>query len=152
MIYTGMIFQYDSTQGTGLIMLSDGEKKEFSSKDWTDAVNSPAIGQKISYKNDANGIEIKVANEEDTNKPLADKEQKNSEEENVMKDFTSLDDYLKHFLSLGFNLVKDTKRDESRTITLRSYTTTEFREATITQSGSKISIEQTLDGKPININ
>ena len=74
MVSTGMIFQYDSTQGTGLLMLSDGETKEFSSNDWTDTVNSPAIGQKISYLSDAHGTQIKVAGEEDTSKALADTE------------------------------------------------------------------------------
>ena len=39
MVFIGMIFQFNSDQGTGLIMLSDGEKKEFSTDEWADEVN-----------------------------------------------------------------------------------------------------------------
>ena len=153
MLFTGMIYQYDSTEGTGLLMLSDGEKKEFSSNDWIDSVNMPAVGQKISYESNANRIQIKVASEEDIHKALAEKEKKGSKEENVSTDltqqFTSLDDWLNYFTSIGYKLVKDTGIDESRTLTLRLYTPADYGEAIIKQSGSKISISQTLNGKPV---
>lgn len=156
MVSTGMIFQYDSTQGTGLLMLSDGETKEFSSNDWTDTVNSPAIGQKISYLSDAHGTQIKVAGEEDTSKALADTEKEGSKEENISKNtmdqFTSVDDYLKYFTDMGFKQVKDIQNTESRTLTLRMYTPNDYGEAIIEQIGSKISVTQILNGKPVAMN
>ena len=156
MIFTGMIYQYDNTQGTGLLMLSDGEKKEFSSNDWIDSVNMPAVGQKISYESNANRIQIKVASEEDINKALADKEKKSSKEENASTDateqFTNLDDCLNYFTSMGYKLVKDTQSDESRNLTLRLYTPTNYGEAMVKQSGSKITITQTFNGKPVVMN
>ena len=153
MLFTGMIYQYDSSEGTGLLMLSDGEKKEFSSNEWIDSVNMPAVGQKISYESDANRIQIKVASEEDINRALAEKEKQSSKEENVSTDvtqqFASLDDYLNYFTNMGYKLTKDTVSDESRILTLRLYTPTDYGEAIIKQSGSKISIMQTLNGKPV---
>ncbi len=65
------------------------------------------------------------------------------------EEFTSLDDYLNHFTSIGFKLVKDDENNETRTLTLRRYVEGEYSEATIKQSGSKISVIQTVDGKPI---
>ncbi len=144
MVFIGMIFQYDSTQGTGLIMLSDGEKKEFSSSDWTDTVNSPNVGQKVSYENDDNRILIKLASQDDIDKAL--KKDEDSKEEK------SLDDYLNYYVDMGFKLVKDEQSDSSRIVTLRSFTVEEYSEAIIKQTGSKVTVAQTLNGKPLILN
>ena len=48
MVSIGMIFQFNSDEGSGLIMLSDGATKEFTTRDWTDESNAPAVGLKIS--------------------------------------------------------------------------------------------------------
>lgn len=153
MIFIGMIYQYDSTEGTGLLMLSDGDKREFSSSDWVDSVNAPAVGQKISYKSDANRIQIKVASEEDISKALAEKEKQSSSEENVStefeKQFANLDDCLEYFTDRGFKQVKDIQSDDLRTLTLRKYTEVEYGEAIIEQKGSRLSIQLTLNGKPV---
>ena len=76
-----MIYQFDSTQGTGLIMLSDGDKREFSSNDWVDVSTAPAVGLKVSYESSDDLIKIKVASEADKNKALQDEKKNASKEE-----------------------------------------------------------------------
>ena len=64
--------------------------------------------------------------------------------------FTNLDDYLQHYISMGFKLVKDDESDKSRTLTLRSYVMGEYSEAIITQRGSEINVRKTVDGKVVS--
>ena len=153
MIFIGMIYQYDSEEGTGLLMLSDGEKKEFNISQWVDSINEPKIAQKISYEIVANRAEIKAASEEDIARASVQKEEEESPKEETassdsMKQFANLDDCLEYFRQREFKLVKDTPSDESRVLTLRKYTPTEYGEAIITERESKLSIELSLNGKP----
>ena len=153
MIFIGMIYQYDSEQGTGLLMLSDGEKKEFTINEWVDSVTQPKMAQKISYELVANRVCIKAATEEDIARASAEKEEEVSVEEESassesMHQFANLDDCLEYFTQREFKVVKDIPNDESRVLTLRKYTPTEYGEAIITQRNSKINIELTLNGKP----
>lgn len=151
MIFIGMIFQYDASQDAGIIMLSDGEKKEFTSNDWVDTLNQPAVGQKVSYETNENSVQIKVATQEDMNKSLADQEKKEASTDNA-KQLTSVDDYLEYFTSMGFKLVKDDKSDVSRTLALRSYSMDEFSEVNIKEANSKVTIEHTVNGKVVQMN
>ena len=153
MIYTGMIFQYNEALGSGLIMLFDGEKKEFTKTDWIDAINAPAVGQKISYESMANKVYIKLFSEEDANKESLVQEQgrdedllPQSEEESL-----SVDEYIEYYISNGFKVLRDVQNDASRTVTLRFYKSGDFGEAIITQNGSKINIEQTLNGEKLSL-
>ena len=154
MVFTGMIFQFNSEEGRGLIMLSDGEQREFCTNDWIDTENMPAVGQKISYENGNNRIQIKVANEEDKIVVSSDEEKKSDPEEDNETDlippqFTKVEDYINYYKDMGFKLVKDSGDDELRTVTLRLYTVTDYGEATIKQDGSKISVTQVLNGKTV---
>lgn len=151
MTLIGMIYQYDCEQNMGLLMVPGGDKKEFSINDWTDSVNSPAVGQKIAYIVDANRVEIKVASEEDINNAATDKEENSKGQEpstDTENQFANLDECLKYFVDKDFRVVKDTHINESQVLTLRKYTDVEYGEAIVTYSGSKISIDLTLNGKP----
>lgn len=138
MILTGMIFQYNVEQGIGLLMLSDGTQKEFNQKEWTDTANAPAVGQKIAYISNASKIEIRVATQEDISAPLLQKE-----------DTLSVESQLKHFIALGFKLVKESTASDTRTLILRSFANYESEEVVITQKGTKVSVMQSINGKPI---
>ena len=109
MVFTGMIFQFNSDEGTGLIMLSDGETKEFSTDDWVDESNVPAVGLKISYESSDDLIKIKVPSVEDKNKSLPN--EKTSKEDDIAS-FTSIEEFQSYFSDKGFDVIKNT--DESR--------------------------------------
>lgn len=139
MVYRGMIFQYNTDNGTGLIMLSDGTQKTFTSDDWVDSTNTPTVGQKIAYIDNVNDIQVRVASEDDINDTESDKEES-----------TSVDEHLEHFVSIGFKLVKDTINNEIRTVILRSFATGESQEVIITKKDSKTTIVETINGKTIS--
>ncbi|PHQ55375.1 MAG: hypothetical protein COA30_06925 [Sulfurimonas sp.] len=139
MVYIGMIFQYNTDNGTGLIMLSDGAQKTFTSDDWIDSTNTPTVGQKIAYIDNTNDIQVRVASEDDINDTVSDKEES-----------TSVDEHLEHFVSIGFKLVKDTINNEIRTVILRSFATGESQEVIITKKDSKTTIVETINGKTIS--
>lgn len=61
----------------------------------------------------------------------------------------SLEDYLNHFTSIGFKLVKDEQTDISRILSLRSYSMDEFSEVIIQQRDTNLSVVQTVNGKQI---
>lgn len=154
MIYIGMIFQYDGTQGKGLIMLTDGEKKEFTTDEWIDSENMPAVGQKISYKSSSSKVKIRVATQEDLDMSLLPEAEQKSDEEEIKSDFdgvepVTVDDFINYFTSLGYKLIKDLKDETSRSITLRMYTPADYGEATINLNGSEMSVVQTLNGKTV---
>lgn len=146
-----MIYQFYSEQGTGLIMLSDGEKKEFSITDWVDNDNAPGVAQKIAYIESHNRIEIRKATEED--EILASSAQKEeSSEEALLVDsetpkFDSIEDCIRYYTDGGFKIVKEMTIDRTRTVTLRFYTPTDYGEAVIKHHGSKISVTQTINGQ-----
>ncbi|MDF1878559.1 hypothetical protein JHD46_02765 [Sulfurimonas sp. SAG-AH-194-C20] len=138
MILTGMIFQYNEEEGLGLLMLSDAKQKEFSQKEWIDAGNEPAVGQKIAYISKADTFEVRVATQDDIKKSLLKQEEQTAEE------------HLEHFTSLGFKLVKDTTINNVRTLTLRSFANFESEEVIITQKDNSVSVLQSINGKLIN--
>ena len=65
------------------------------------------------------------------------------------EEFTSVDEYINHFTSMGFKVLKDTENDGARTLMLRRYVMDEHGEVIIKQSNSKISVTQTLNGKKV---
>ncbi|MDQ7043337.1 MAG: hypothetical protein Q9M34_07365 [Sulfurimonas sp.] len=139
MVYIGLVYQYNADEQSGLIMLSDGSNKTFTNDDWVDRSNSPSVGQKIVYKNSANGIEVKVAMQDDIN-----------EASSAKKESKSVDEHLEYYISLGFKLVKDIKNDASRVLTLRSFARGESEEVIIKEDTSKIDIVRTLNGKVVS--
>lgn len=140
---TGMIFQFNSDDGKGLIMLSDGETREFSRSQWVDKKRDPVIGMKISYDIRTNKISSQTENQEtDTRK---------SEEENTQDvlSFNSVDEYITHFKEDGFNFVKDFEDDGVRTIIFRKYTIEEPLEIIITVKNGQISLVYMVNGKKV---
>ncbi|SFV61239.1 hypothetical protein MNB_SM-4-957 [hydrothermal vent metagenome] len=138
MIYIGMIFQYNTDTSSGLIMLSDGGQKSFTSDDWVDTTNTPTVGQKIAYIDDANTIQVRVACEADMNNKPEEK-----------KELKSVDEHVAHFTSLGFKLIKDANNDGTRVLTLRSFATGESEEVVIKEKASNISVVRTHNGKVV---
>ncbi|MDF1882839.1 hypothetical protein JHD49_02680 [Sulfurimonas sp. SAG-AH-194-C21] len=138
MVYIGMIYQYNKDDASGLIMLSDGGNKTFTSSDWTDELNSPSVGQKIAYENNEDRVSIRVATKDDVNISLSTQAEKKSVEK-----------HLEHFTALGFKLIKDIQANEVRTLTLRSFAKLESEEVIIKETTTKITIVQTLNGKVV---
>jgi len=156
MISVGVIFQYDSSEGRGQIMLSNGEKKEFSTAEWADNENEPKIAQRIAYENINHRIKIRVAREEDEIAASSDAVDESPQEEESksgteIEQFDNVDDYISHYTDMGFKLVKDMQGEQSRTVSLRLYTPSDYGEAIIKQNGSKIGVTQTINGKTVVI-
>lgn len=143
MVHIGMIFQYDSTQEMGLVMITGGEKREFALHNWVDVQNQPEVGQKVTYDESSHPVKIKVANEDDKIIVPCDDEKDNTK----VEEFSDIDEAVKYFTDMGFKTLKEIKDDESRTVTLRLYTPTDYGEVTIKQSGSEISVKQIINGK-----
>lgn len=155
MVHIGMIFQYDSTKRMGLVMITGGEKREFTLHNWVDDENQPAVGQKVTYDESTHPVKIQVANEDDKIIVPSDEENqdvqiKDSSNETQEHSFTDVDKSITYFTDMGFKVLKDIKDDESRTVTLRLYTPTDYGEVTIKQSGLKISVNQIINGKTIS--
>lgn len=147
MVSIGMIFQFDSTEGTGLIMLSGGEQKEFSTNEWVDDSNTPSVGLKVSYESSDGLIKIKVASE--TDKILPEKEKEEELDENKIL-FSSVDEYINYYKDNGFKLINDSQEEHSRKVALRKFSVDKHEEIKITQSDSKISVTQMLNGKKVD--
>ena len=62
----------------------------------------------------------------------------------------TVDEYINHFIQLGFKLLKDTENDGTRTLMLRKYVMDEHGEVIIKHCDSKISVTQTVNGKKID--
>lgn len=131
-----MIYQFDSTQGSGLIMLSDGEKREFSSNDWVDASNMPAVGLKVSYESSDGLIKIKVASEEDKKKALSDEKHKSSKEEDITS-FTSIQEYQTYFSNKGFDLIKNSQEHADDELTMGRFDDESVETVSITFKNSQ---------------
>lgn len=111
---TGMIFQFNSEQGTGLIMFSDGEQKEFSTDEWVDESNMPSVGLKILYEDSDDLIKIKVLSEEDIKKISSAKKPKEEE----LTNFSSLEEFQTYFSDKGFDIIKNTDEPTDKQLTM----------------------------------
>ncbi len=147
MVSTGMIFQYNNAEGKGLLMLSDGEKKEFSVHEWTDKLNALKVGLRILYENDNGLIKIKMATH--TDKVLPKK--KKCEVELSKKDlvFSSLEEYIDYYKACGYKLVNDSKETQIRNVVLRKFSVDKHEEVKISLNNSRITLIELLNGKPI---
>jgi len=115
----GMIFQFNTDAGTGLIMLSDGEQKEFSTNDWVDESNMPAVGLQILYEDNDNLIKIKIPSEEEKNEFGSTKKPKKEKE---LTSFASLEEFQNYFSNMGFDLLKTTDEAADNELTLGKFT------------------------------
>ena len=107
MVSIGMIFQFNSVEGTGLIMLSDGEKKEFSTNEWVDESNMPSIGLEILYDSSDNIIKIKVPSEEEKDEIRPNKKTKKEEE---ISSFASIEEFQSYYSNKGFDVINNTDK------------------------------------------
>jgi len=169
MIFRGMIFQYNSEQGTGLIMLSDGEKKEFSTNDWADNSNSPKIGLEILYDTSAGPVKIKALSAQEKSRFLEDEKKEkekpddkslsNEEPEVAQKTeevndetlaFTDFDEHVQYYVDHGFKLARDAENNGTRTASFRNYVMGDFQEITLKETDSKITVIKMLNGKQVD--
>lgn len=104
----GMIFQYNSEQGEGLVMLSNGETKSFTTHEWKDESIEPAVGLKISYELLEDKVAIKIFAE---TAPIHTQNQK-SEGEDDETSLTSLQACENAYLEKGFEVVKDKSNED----------------------------------------
>lgn len=114
MVSIGMIFQFNNDEGTGLIMLTNGDTKEFATRDWVDESNDPAVGLKISYEDNGYLRKIKVPSEEEINNISS-----NVNQNEDPTSFTSLEEYENHYLNKDFVTVGKTKD----TLKMQKYST-----------------------------
>lgn len=63
----------------------------------------------------------------------------------------SFDEYIEQFKAQGFKLVKDTQEGETRSASLRFYTSEEYGEVTLKEKKgqNKISVMQSMNGKVV---
>lgn len=134
MVFTGMIFQFDSAQGTGLIMLSDGETKEFSTDDWVDASNTPAIGLKVSYESSDELIKIKVPGAEEKTEVLPNEKTKQEED---ISSFTSIEECQSYFSNKGFDLIKSAEDTAPEKLRMGKFSDESVQTVAITFKNSK---------------
>ncbi|MBN2816928.1 MAG: hypothetical protein JXQ67_09605 [Campylobacterales bacterium] len=141
---SGMIFQYDRSEQNGLLMLTNGEKKEFNIDNWVDALNEPFVGQKISYEFVSGKAQIWV---EGSQRLELQESAVEVDEDEI--DLGDVDDHITYYISMGFNLVKDSMENGSRIVNLRYYRNGEFGEATIKENNGVISLTQSMNGQTI---
>lgn len=150
MIYIGMIFQFDSSEGTGLMMFAEGDKRAFTSSEWVDGENTPTVGQKVSYEISGDTVRIKVAGGSDTITAVPPEVKQSTQEETTTftESFSSMEECAAHYTDMGFKLVKNLQGNALETITLRKLEMGEPIEVIVTQNGSSISVAKTVNGKP----
>lgn len=143
-----MIFQFNEQGGHGMIMLTNGDTKEFSLRDWVDKGSEPAVGKKIAYILEGPQVQIREASKEDE---IASKKPQEPEiiEEAVQNAIGDFDAHIAHFTAQEFKLVKDVQDAGVRVATLRLYTPYDYGEVTLKQEGSELSVSQTMNGKTV---
>ncbi len=167
MVSIGMIFQFNNDQGAGLIMLSDGQKKEFTLKDWIDETNTPRVGLEIVYDSSDALIKIRVPSEaekdalklkkkpkKDAAADLGSTEGSQSDPSDIDSDVVqgtdgSVEEHIKRFQDDGYRLIKDINEKGSRTAMLRRYVMDEHSEIIIKCSDDKTTLTKTVNGKKV---
>jgi len=151
-----MISRYLHDSGNGTLVLSDGEIREFKKEEWIDTEYEPGIGQKVLYKSDQNGTEIRIITEEEIealkNNSLKEETavEKPSEEESSNNQFATVEEAIEHYLNLGFKKTIDKENNGVRSISMRYFDAQgEFGEAIISVNVENIEVKETRNGKPI---
>ncbi len=164
MFFIGMIYQFNSDQGTGLIMSSDGETKEFSVDNWTDESQTPYIGLQVLYEYTDNTTKIRVATEseksEDKLRQQRQREAANTQpvvesptmpSDNKSHDaIKSVDEQIQFYKDEGFNLINDIDENGLRKARLRRYVMGEFAEVLIECKDNDITVTKTLNGQKVD--
>jgi len=145
---TGMIFQFNNEEGTGLIMLSHGSSKEFSAKNWIDTSCEPSVGLKVSFEGTDTLMNIEVLKDESIS-IIPTVENKSKADESKKVEFSSVDEYITHFKDLGYKLAKDVDTGTTRTATLRIFLEDGHGESVVTSTDGKISVKTMVNGKEV---
>ncbi|HFS85430.1 MAG TPA: hypothetical protein ENK72_02300 [Epsilonproteobacteria bacterium] len=151
----GMVSRYFSESGTGSLVLSDGEIREFTREQWTDTEWEPGIGQKVLYTSDQNGTQLRTITEEEVealkNMPSEEEPEvaKPAEEVSAEPAFSSSEEAIAYYISAGFKKASKREVNGIRTISMRYYDQGEFGEAVITVNGAHIEIKETRNGQPV---
>ncbi|PHR57103.1 MAG: hypothetical protein COA44_06855 [Arcobacter sp.] len=148
MILTGMIFQFNKDSGEGLIMSSKGATNEFSASNWIDTSCEPSVGLKVSFEGSDTLINIEVLKDESIS-IVSDNKKYSASDEQKMEEFSSVDEYIEHFKSLGYKLAKDTDDGKVRTASLRRFLEDGHGEMIITSIDSKITVKTMVNGKEV---
>lgn len=143
MTFKGTVLKYDSASESGVIMLSNGKQKKFTSQDWIDTLTKPMVHQKVSFENDESPMQIKSIAQENTSQPTPKKEK------TTQKKFTDIDECIQYFTNKKFKIIRDNQEGESRSLILRSYSQGDFAEVIIKSTTSRIKVTQTVNGKPL---
>jgi len=138
MVFTGMIFRFDSEQGTGQIMLSDGDIKGFSIDEWVDTSNVPKVGLAVSYENSNNIIKIKVPSEPEKTKDLPDDKINNED----ITSFTSLEEYQTYFSDQGFDIIKNKQEPVYDELTMGKFCDESVQKVSIRLENAKAELSE----------
>ena len=134
MVLSGMIFQFNSEQGTGLLMLSNGESKEFSIRDWVDESQAPEVGLKISYEDSGYFKKIKLFSEEES---IANDAKTNENNTN----FKSIKDYENHYSAENYVTISST--DEK--LSMQKYSTEGIHSILVKLNDGEAQVTEDLD-------
>lgn len=152
----GMVSRYLSETAKGSLVLSDGDIREFTRQEWIDKEYEPGIGQKVLYKSDQNGTQIRIITEEEIealkNNSLKEETavEKPKEEESSNNQFATVEEAIEYYLNLGFKKTIDKENNGVRSISMRYFDAQgEFGEAIISVNVENIEVKETRNGKPI---
>ena len=150
MILIGLLYQYDSEQGTGALMVGDGEKREFHIEEWVDSTHQPSVGQKISYEHNGYRAQIRVATQEDIERAESENSTVTAQKETAPKnsrEFENADACITYFTEKGFKKVKDFDDNGVRNVVLRSLINGDPYEVTALESETLLEVKLAVNGK-----
>ena len=140
MIMIGMIFQFNADEGVGLIMLSDGQTKDFDTKDWVDETNEPSLGQEILYEMTDGVIKVKIPSPEEKNEL---KPTKKASKEQVQS-FASIEEFKSHFEVKGFDVIKTTDEATENELSMGKFTDEGVQRVCISSVGESYELTRDL--------
>jgi len=140
MVSIGMIFQFNTTEGAGLIMLSNGETKEFNIQEWTDTDNEAAIGLEVLYESDTQGTKIKVPTVQEKAEVLANKTTKQEADISSCK---SLQDYQVYFSNKGFESVKNIEENSEIELSMAKFSGSSLERIAISFENFNVQLNET---------
>jgi len=147
MIYSGMIFQFNEAEGSGLIMSSSGESSPFSKHNWVENESEPVVGLKVCFEKQGELINIRLFSEEAMQAVTESKVQEKAADERPC--FESVDEYLSHYQDEGYKLVRDSSSDGMRTAILRRFLEDGHGEVIIESKDDAITLTLFKNGKEI---
>lgn len=179
MNFRGIISSFNAQEGQGAIILSNGQRQEFSVKEWKDEQNEPRLGLEVVFSLVNGQGEVSVPSaalkEQLIAQEKAEHAKENSEnfsntkaenkvveeivskviqntennEDNNAEELGSFDDVVANYKAQGFNLVKNFEVGGVRTANLRSYVDGDFKEVTLEEKNGKLNVKALFNGKEV---